>query len=274
MTTFALELAVSVNDRWKEIELLTELAQRNSSHEALYNALCRSATVLMIAHFEGFIKSCVRAVIEDANTLAMFAELPNAMKRTHCSKLVKGIDEQDSKHLNQRILKLIGIFDQSGAKMDDSHFLVLNQYDNDQNNPSPDLIQKICLNFGVEAFFERINESDLDIVFVDEKTGVEELNSRLFEHLREGLKDYPYKVESSLFNIKTLSSKCKTRTFWQTFLDEINRQRHMIAHGTSMDNSSSPDEILKSRRKLQILQYAFILMLCENSVSKISPADS
>lgn len=269
MSTSAHDLTVSMDDRWREVEILVERALQEVPGESLYNALCRSATVLMVAHFEGFIKACVKAVIKDANEFSHFENLPKPLKRTYCSQLARAVDEKDGKHLNNRVAKLIEIFDNLGAKVEESSFLVRNEFDNDQNNPKPALIETICNNFGIERFFDRINDSALDIVFKDERGGIEELKRNLLDHLVESSKDYPYTVDSSLFKI-TLDSKPKnsSRT-WQDFLDETLNQRHRIAHGTSVDNTTAPDEIIQTKNKLLILQYALLLILCENSTSKV-----
>ena len=270
MSTFAQDVISSLEERWSEVESLITSAQNSSSEPRLYDALCRSAVVLMVAHFEGFIKACIKGIVEDINKFSRFGSLPLPLKKTYCTRLVQAADEEkDNKHLYQRVIKLVSVLDSSDIKLDHSYFLVANQYGNDQNNPKPELIEKICANFGIERFFARINNSDLDIVFEDERTAVQDLNSRLVEHLREGCKTYPYNLDSAIFRVtldgKSTPKQQPLRTMWQSFLDEMHRQRHAIAHGTSLDNSSSPDEILLNVQKLRILQYVIMVILCENS---------
>jgi hypothetical protein len=270
MSTFVQDITLSIEHHWREVELLVSLAKDNEANEALYNALCRSATVLMIAHFEGFIKSCVKAVIDDINKFSKFSDLPTQLKQTFCNKLVQSPEEKkDNKHLYQRISKLIEILDMSGVQLSETDFLILNEYGNFQNNPKPDLIDKICNNFGIIGFFERISNSDFDIVFTDERTELENLTQRLREHLIEGSKAYPYTIDTSSFNIKPnpRSSKGESRrTLWQAFLDELHRKRHAIAHGSDMSNQSSTEEIILGKDKLIVLQYAFMLIICESSL--------
>ena len=271
MSTSANSLALFIDDRWKEVELLIALAQANQNNEALYHALCRSSIVLMIAHFEGFIKACVKAVIDDINKFSSFRYFPTPLKQTYCTKLVQAADEKlDNRHLYKRVANLSLILDDHDIKLDHKVFLVLNEFGNDQSNPKPELIEKICGNFGVIRFFDQISNSDLDIVFEDEKTEVMGINRKLADHLSKGSYSYPYNIDPSLFGItlidKPSSKQRPARSIWQTFLDELHRQRHAIAHGTSINNDSSPEEIARDRDKLRILEYAFMLVLCHGSL--------
>ncbi|EIM4665444.1 hypothetical protein LM945_005336, partial [Escherichia coli] len=57
MATFIADYLDTVDLQWKEVDILVNEAIRvQNLNEELYNALCRSITVLIVAHMEGFVK--------------------------------------------------------------------------------------------------------------------------------------------------------------------------------------------------------------------------
>ena len=87
MTTFLKDFVSTNEDKWEEIDLLIKTAQDiQDEDEKLYNAICRSLTVLLVAHLEGFTKDIVKCFIQDLNRNCGFSELPIAVKRTYCKK--------------------------------------------------------------------------------------------------------------------------------------------------------------------------------------------
>ncbi len=269
--TFSYSLLNSMEERWEEVEILMNLAESEKADEKLYGVLCRSATVLMVAQFEGFIKICVKSVIEDANKFSRFADLPENMKRTYCGQLLRFDGEKtNSKDFNFRVGKLISVLAKAEVEIDHQCFLIMNDYGNDQNNPKPDLIDKICSNFGVGNFFSLLDESDFDVFFKNDKFEATELLEKIKTHLSEGLLNYPYKLNYESFNITSSEmikpNKSKSRTIWQSFLDEINRQRHAIAHGSSSLNEISLEDVKINKEKLLAIQYAFMMLICQFSI--------
>jgi hypothetical protein len=84
MGTFIFDLASNVDIRIHEVDTLIEKAQNEPDGSDLFNALCRSSIVLTVAHLEGFIKDCAKALIDDINTFGHFYDVPDPIKRTFC----------------------------------------------------------------------------------------------------------------------------------------------------------------------------------------------
>lgn len=254
MSTYTYHLIDSLDDRWHEVELIVNEAALQSSNIELYNALCRTSIVLITAHLEGFTKEIAKSIIDDINSFSDFSKIPMPIKRTYCSMYL----DIDNNNLEKKINILIDTFDSLGAKLCVDAFV----FDNNKN-PSPLIIDKICKNFGVSNFFEMIEESLLDKVFEGEKSIVYDLLQGLKYHTLEGIKEFPYTLNPEDFEID-IKKKNEKRTLWETFLDELLKKRHAIAHGTSLENSSSIEEIREIKTKVQILQYAFALILCNS----------
>jgi hypothetical protein len=267
MTTFAYALVDSVDARWSEINLLIIEAESRSNNIDFYNALCRSISVLMIAQFEGFIKDTARAVIDDINKFSSFKEAPSALKQRFCRSFLEKENEKGSEELQGRITKLIGMFDGLETQFTLEPFLVKDVQDHDKN-PSPSVIDRITANFGVRDFFKSINGSDLDSIFSDTSSEIEKLKIKLRDHVILGIEHYPYKLKPINFNIglntlETNVSSKKVRTLWQDFLDNMMARRHGIAHGSISENPNSIEEIRNSLMKLEILQLAILMVICE-----------
>lgn len=264
MNTFAAALIDSLDDRWDEINVLLQKAEAEKDNEQLFNALCRSAIVLLVGHFEGFIKDAVKAAINDINHNSSFKNIPIELKRTFCSYFI-----DKTEHGNEyRINLLIDTFDNLETKLKVEPFL--NDTPDNNKNPAPAIVEKIARKFGVSNFFQQLHESDLDVIFEDDKNESDLLLQRLRDHLEQGISDYPYNLDSNSFGVKekTIKGGKKTRTLWESFLDELLRTRHAIAHGTSLDNGRSVPEIELNVAKIKILQCIFSIVLFETIATK------
>lgn len=271
MSTFAKTLVDSLKSRWEEIDVLIDAADKHQSEPKLFDALCRSTIVLMTAHFEGFIKECLGDIVDDANSSGQFKDLPPSMKRAFSKYLVKGSDEKDSKNLNSRVEALIAVFNDSSPKLNKKAFLIPNQPAADQDdpsvgNPTPAIINSILKCFINGSFFAFIDDSDMDVAFKGSMTDLIDLQGRMLNHIDNGLDAFPYDVDCLEFKFSEkdpLQNGGKPpRTFWEEFLDEIFRQRHLIAHGASVANTASLSGLGEYREKLRTLQYAILIVLC------------
>ena len=58
MSTFAYEFLNQLDEQWCEVDLLISEARsaQNQNKEEFYDVLCRSASFLIVAHLEGFVK--------------------------------------------------------------------------------------------------------------------------------------------------------------------------------------------------------------------------
>src|SRR5690348_11192613 len=106
--------------RFQEIESLLGEAAKNIS-SPLYRVFCRSAHILLVSHFEGFIKDIVKDVLEDINANSSFRESPTIVKRTFCEYYQK---KNDNGEYDERIkARLIEVFDEMPVKFKVNPFL-------------------------------------------------------------------------------------------------------------------------------------------------------
>ena len=61
----------------------------------------------------------------------------------------------------------------------------------------------------------------------------------------------------------TSNKNGKKRTFWEEFLDEINRRRHGIAHGSDLGNVHSVESLILTMNKIKCLELALIHVVIE-----------
>lgn len=258
----ALEFLMVSEERWKEIDLLIEQINLNIKNEDIYNVLCRSTVVLMVAHLEGYVKEAAAALIDDLKSNVKFAEVPTSIKKTYVSSFLN-IDTQ-LKSDQQRIKKLMEEFEKLNAEITVSPFLF------EQNkNPSPSIVEKIMVKFGVNNFFGNIHESRLDDVFKNDLSQTSELLKELRTYTLEAVKYYPYNIDLGLFNITDRKGKLKKdSSMWVTFLDELLQKRHSIAHGSNFANELSDTLLSDFKNKAQILQYAIALVLFNAGLKK------
>lgn len=262
MSTYIFSRLESLQKRFDEVELIFNYASENESRLELYTSLCRSAQVLLTAHFEGAVKEFTRDALDDFNNSEYkFKDSPAAIKATFCSSFLPENTDQKLKFPT----KLLDIFNTLPVKYNADAFLPNNHSDNNKNATSH-MIEKILNGFGVIKFLSQIENSDLDVAFQDAKSSQIEIRDKLKAHLIENVSSYPYTVDLELFNIrynKKLDPKSRKKSMWEEFLDEIMNNRHSIAHGNSLGSPCSHIEIEKSKIKVEILIYAFVLVLCK-----------
>jgi len=235
----------------------------------LFNALCRPAIILSVAHLEGFLKDCAKALVEDLNTFSIFSSVPQPVKRTFCKLYIGSSEKEHDKAMEQRILLLIDTFDKLETKLISTPFLF-----DDSRNPSPSVVEAICRNFGVKDFFQMLSGSMLDIVFTGGSINVERIRRIIKDHVLSHVRSHPYTVNPRKFHINKKANAQKMqrqKTLWETFLDQLLVARYAIAHGSSLKNGFSIQEVKDYRDKVQILQFAFMLVLCDN-INQMSTA--
>lgn len=265
MTQTFIHLRVElIEKRFHEIEILLEQAVTKKSDGLLYATFCRSAHVLLVAHFEGMVKDIVKDVLDDLNNNLSFKESPTQIKRTYCHYYLNKNDRGDYDEVS--IKKLIETFDELPTKLKIEPFLFENN-----KNPNPYIIDTILKKFGVKNFFMLLKNSDLDIVFQNIKSDTNTLKERLKNYLTENLVEYPYNVAESFYNPENpTSTQSQPRTLWQTFLDDFLNDRHSIVHGNTLENPKDHEEIAEAMAKIHVLIYAFIISVCRIATIKIA----
>lgn len=164
--------------------------------------------------------------------------------------------------MHKRIRRLIELLDNLDTEFSVDPFLVESSYGNNKN-PSSKIIDKICVNFGVENFFAWLKNSQLDIFFSGTKSEVEALLGALEVHVVTGTKEYPYQLDMNKFGIVKPTSKKERESLWVPFLnDQLLKSRNGIAHGSTLGNSLSLRELTDFRNKIAALKYSLVLILC------------
>jgi len=270
MSTFVYDLAYSIEDRWLEVDILIAKAAFEETLDfAFYDALCRATVVLIVAHLEGFMKDAGRAIIQDINKFSSFNRCPAPIKRTFCKSFIELPMGEFKSGAEHRLLRLINMLDNLDTKLSVEPFLIENNYGNNKN-PSPGIIDRICSNFGVEKVFLWTHNSKLDIVFSGTQSDVLELISELRNHILASTAIHPYTLDPFLFGVQEVkNAKSSTPSFWETFLDQVLKYRHDVAHGSSFTNSLSVRELVDFRNKVVVLQYTLLLILSAKSLPRL-----
>ncbi|HEY9825945.1 MAG TPA: MAE_28990/MAE_18760 family HEPN-like nuclease [Stenomitos sp.] len=261
--TFISELFASLDGRWNEVNVLLELANAEEEKSSdLYHAVCRSTSLLLVSHFEGIIKETAKAIVQDLNKFSKFSDAPLQVRRTFCRPFVAQ-KEDDPKDIEQRTKKLIAVFDALDTKFEVEAFLSQNQFGNNNKNPSPNVIEKICENFGVRGFFKKIQHSSIEIVFSDTPTDLNNLHDELRTEIITNTKTFPYTINLAKFNIGPNPEEPDKKSLYEDFLDNLLKKRHGIAHGSDTENSSSVGDLQKDLVKVQFLVFAFFMVICD-----------
>lgn len=251
-------LLTELDNRWHEVSILLEIANKyEEKNRVLHDAICRSVSVLMVAHFEGFYKDLIKNIIEDLKINKKFCDLSKSIQRSYCSIF---IDSQSSSQTQHRIKELlIEKFNEVDAPISYEPFLF-----NKNENPKPKIIETLFENIGIKKVFEILESSEYENVFQEENNSIEKRVEELTQILDNYSYSFPYEYEKSYFNMKPISNKKSTqRTFWEEFLDEINRRRHGIAHGSDLSNAHSVEELILTKNKLRCLELALLHIVIE-----------
>ncbi|WIF07054.1 HEPN domain-containing protein [Serratia sp. B1] len=255
MSTFIADYLDTVDLQWKEIDILASQATKvENSNFDLYNALCRSITILIVAHMEGFVKGVVKSIINDYSTVK-FKDLPQSLKITYCKKHL-GFDESAINGYHERVKNLISDFElSSDFKINYEPFIF-----EKNRNPKPDAIGNIAARFGVRDLFKNLHDSRFDNVFSMTSTEIRKSLPYLNDVTKRKVSTFPYCVRKNIY--KTKPKKYTGRSLWETFLDDLNQKRHTIVHGNDFNNSTNVKSLLELKDKVRVLQFCFILILC------------
>lgn len=267
MSSAMVEYLDKLDNQWKEIDRLSELAKNNEQDTALYNSLCRAATVLCVSHLEGFYKDAVKYYVSDLNNIN-FIDLPKAMKRVFCQSFV---GFENSKEANEKITMLMSEFESHGKfNLSEKNFLP-----EKNKNPKPSVLEGVCSSLGTKNLFNSIDGTIFDSVFSMTPKQIDRTVDILNKKVKKRMLNFPCYVDPFIFkkiteevesNKKTANTK--KRTLWEDFLDELNTKRHDIAHGNNFENNSSPEWIITAKNKCRILQLICILIIATNAYQK------
>lgn len=252
----------SIEKRFQEVDLLLKFAEENQENDKVYPTFCRAAHIILVAHFEGAIKEICKDIIDDINYNNSFDTVPAKVFATYCEYfLVRENNNQfSSKGISTLREKLIAAFGNSRANLKVEPFI-----STEGRNLAPAIIENILQKFGLKYFFKSLENSDLEVVFEDSKTEIEELKILLKNHIIENIIQYPYTVQKSIYSpdeniIENVKNK-KFKTLWEEFIDDVLKERHSIVHGQTLDNPYNHENLHKAKSKIEILIYVFIINL-------------
>lgn len=236
--------------RWLEVDLLIQEAKKyEDQNNDLYHVLCRSASVFILAHLEGFYKGLVRCLIDDINENLCFKQIPSCLKHSYADLFCEDVRNRE---------KLINVLDNHEVKLTIDAFLP------DKNkNISVDVIDGIFKKLGCKyPTFYILDVPKIQECFELGEKSLREKILMFFKIVDRDLKVFPYQIDllkEELINQKLDKQKNPRKSFWNTFIDTVNIQRHHIAHGEVFDNLLSIQEIEKSRLKAEIMQFILTL---------------
>lgn len=260
MSTFINSYTIQIEEQWKEVNLLIEQAQNFIESDVnFHNALCRSASILIVSHLEGFLKDLVKNLVRDLNNHKKYSELPTAIKRSYCKKYL-GFDKTKFSNYQNLIDEMVLEFSEYDEfKISHEPFLF------DKNrNPKPESIKTVLDRFGINNIFKLLHNSLFDKCF-ESRRKTAHLLKRMKSIVKLSTAQYPYKTNIEQFKLSS-ENYGGSRTLWETYLDDINTIRHSIVHGNSFTNNVTTNQLKERQEQAYILQLAIIYCLC-NKVS-------
>lgn len=258
MPTFLQDLSDSMEEKWNEIDTLIEVSKcERDENEALYNAMCRSITILIVSHLEGFMKNLVKSVIRDINENMCFSELPEVIRYTYCKNYIPiNIGESEKSHYT-KLKKLSEKFSDIECVISHEPFLFYEK----NKNPNKSVITSVFSNFGFKNIFHYIHNSDIDEVFSESLSGITSIKEKLRSDIHTLTEDFPYSLNDTFDKYNFKKQKINSQTLWEDFIVETNQNRHAIAHGNNFNNTDDVHSLELRKEKTLVFQYSLIALL-------------
>lgn len=257
MSTALFDLALSVPQRIAELNRLIDAAKRcEQDDEPLYNSICRSVSVLLASHLEGFLKELISSLIADMNSFrGGFSHMPAAMQRSFCEKIAtyEGVERGD---IEDRIRQLIAFFSKNSVPVDMSAFTYK---DSANKNPTSAFIDSAMGKFGIPNIVSAVAGGKYDVIFDNDRFSTYIL-SRELRSFRSRLFHYPYRNMPSVyrFRFRGGSGMSKVQSLWHAYIEEILIRRHSVAHGDTLDNETSWAALKMDVLKLEVLMHGLM----------------
>lgn len=264
MTTALFEVSSHISTRISELNVILNAAKEHDETNPLHKALCRSATILLSSHLEGFLKDVSKSALLDLQyNIRHYKDMPKNIRETFCRKIVyyEKIEEKD---IRGRMTQLDAFFMSNSVKIELNAF---NYNENPNKNPSPKNIDRPLKIFGLEDILQRISTEKILNIF-EGSASSEYMTLRQMSKFRSTLYRFPYKALPSNYQFlkpKKASKKQISPSIWETFLDEVLERRHAVAHGDTMENIGHINVLRENVKKLEVLMYA-ILYCVSNSL--------
>jgi hypothetical protein len=262
MTTAAFEASSSIAVRVHEIRiLLAEAKKHEHDNLPLYEALCRSSSILLASHIEGFVKDITKSVRSDLNyNLKEFKKMPAALKRDFIQRIsfYEGVPQKD---IDKRIKQFTAFFDDNHVPIE---FEAFARKETEGKNPSVKNIEQPFSKFGINEILSALNSDYFLQVFEDSPKKIH-LMLREMKRCRSTLYFWPYSsIDKERFGemARESGTKPKLQSLWVTFIEEIVTRRHKIAHGESLLNFASSQELEIEVDKAEVLMSGLLYFFC------------
>lgn len=263
MSTFLYEFVDNIQTQWKEIDVLIEEAEKSKNSKTdLYDALCRSITVISVAHFDGFLKDFLKALVCDLNKHVHFRDLPKSIKRTYCKNyfLDNTKSKSNDKSYENKMNLLIEKFSELECPLSYEPYFLLNK------NPTSHNLKTVFENLGIDNIFSNLYNSDCEVIFSCEYKEILSLFTDLKKETLKGLKQFPYDFNENIYNLKSKKNE-KVKTLWEEFIEEFNKSRHEVAHGNIFENRVDIKQLAINKLKIMIIELCLTIITC-NFISK------
>ncbi|WP_363351207.1 HEPN domain-containing protein [Methylocystis echinoides] len=214
--------------------------------------MCRSTSVLIASHLEGFVKDFSRSVIVDFNFFRKnFHNMPRKLQRTFCHKILffEGVEQR---HIDKRVTQLTEFFEKNSVSIDLDAF----QYNENPNkNPSASVVEAVFDKIGISSILTCVSGRYFEGVFED-SINKSFLINRNIRRWRMIFYHYPYHTPPKDFKISPMQVKGRSdRTLWHDYIDTVLTRRHAVAHG-DLGNEATSNELASDIMKLSVLMHA------------------
>ncbi|WP_220720265.1 HEPN domain-containing protein [Agarivorans litoreus] len=257
MPTFLQELIATTDTRWKEVELLIEEADKHDAGSDMYDSLCRSTSILMISHMEGFIKGLVKSLVDDLNRHLSFSEFPVPAKEAVAASYYSAAmsDEKDFRKFQASLIQTLEGVSDFEANVDAFLF-----GGNSNKNPKPDMVSQALRKFGVRDVFKNLHGSSYEDVFESPRAAKRRL-SLLHRIVSRACDAFPYSA-SLTKSSGLITSNYQGQTVWHEFLNNINSHRHQIVHGNTFENTTTVRDLRSTIINVRLFQLLVVYVVC------------
>jgi hypothetical protein len=253
---------------WKRDSSAAQQKAIKEQEDAQYAAVCRACSVLLVSHLEGFVKELCKAIADDLTTnLGSFARMPEAMKRAFCEKIAS-YDNVPKEEIEQRIKQLSAYFTANSVTID---FAAFSYKENKNRNMGADVIDAALAKIGIPTAVYSASGTVFDGIF----SGDDFLAFMLMRDLkkyRSVLRRFPFSLlpRRYVFSYRVAKKGGQSaETIWHAYLEQIMARRHAIAHGDTMTNDVTLEELSHDVRKMSVFMHAVMFASANYVATKL-----
>ncbi|NHN89960.1 HEPN domain-containing protein [Acetobacter conturbans] len=260
MSTAVFEVAITLPQRMGEVRKLVEKAELcNETDPEFRDALCRSASVLLVSHVEGFLKDVVSSICADLNYFVRdFSRMPESMKRDFSYRIshYDGVPKCD---IEKRTNKIKEFFTINSVPID-FDFLPIKE---NMGNPTVSSIDKYFTPIGINKIVSSLSSDFYHQIFSGSASSAYKL-LRKCKSSYSKVYSWPYQAYSNS-DFKEPPNKgdpYATDALWATFIEDMLRRRHKIAHGSTLENTESTVNLERDINKVEIMITGIMIYAC------------